>query len=138
MGPYETELDRYSPAIVMFFSGLVLVALQFAAIVSHGGSPVTPELYGPAVYAMPALAWVGMQIASSVLVIFGAYKRGKLGAWCIIIGGSFGFAMYSAFAVLAQKASQGTLVQGASTFVTAPASFMVVLLAVRYLRYVRR
>lgn len=138
MGTYSTELDRYAPAIVMFFSGIALVALQFGAIVMDGGSPVTPELYGPAVYTMPALAWVGAQVISSWMIVFGAHKRGVFGAWCVIIGGSVGFVLYSAFAVLAQKASQGTLVQGATTFVTAPACFMVVLLAVRYLRHVRR
>ena len=134
---YETELDRYGPAIVMLFSGLTLIAFQFGAIVTKGGSPVTPELYGPAVYAMPALVWVGVQIFTSGLVVYGAHKRGRFGAWCVLIGGACGFVMHSAFAVLAQKATQGTLVQGASMFVTAPACFMVVLLAVRYLRNVR-
>lgn len=137
MGRYETELERYAPAVIMFFSGLILIALQFCAIVLDGGSPVTPELYGPAVYTMPALAWVAIQIASSVAVVVGAYLRGVFGAWLIVFGGVVGFSMYSAFAVLAQRATQGTLVQGATTFVCAPASFVVVLLAIRYLRHVR-
>jgi len=137
MGRYETELERYAPAVIIFFSGLVLIALQFCVIVLNGGSPVTPELYGPAVYTMPALAWVALQIGSSVAVILGAYMRGTFGAWLIILGGIVGFSMYSAFAVLAQRATQGTLVQGATTFVCAPASFVVILLAIRYLRHVR-
>lgn len=137
MAYYKTDLDRYSPAVMLFFSGLVLVALQFCAIVLDGGSPVTPELYGPAVYTLPALAWVALQIASSALVVIGAYRKGIIGAWLIITGGSVGFCMYSAFAVLAQRATQGALVQGATTFVCAPASLIVVLLAIGYLRNVR-
>lgn len=134
----DTELERYGPAIVFFYCGLFLVGLKFSAVILEKGSPMTPELYGPAVYAFDAIYWCLLQMFTALLVVYGTLRKGELGASLVIIGGSLGFILYATFAVLAQKASQGILVQGASTFVTAPISLVVVLIGVRYLKYVRR
>jgi hypothetical protein len=134
----ETELDRYWPAIAFLHSGLFLIGLQFTGIILSDGSPMIPELYGPAIHSIDAIYWSTFQVFTSFCVVYGAVLRGKIGASIMILGGSFGFLMHSTFAVLAQKASQGIIVQGASTFVTTPASLLVVLIGIRYLLYVRR
>lgn len=128
---------RYAPAICAIHVGLALVAAQFAAVVLHGGSPITPELYGPAVYAMPAIAWSAAQVGSAAIAALGAFISGRFGAVLVIIGASAGFVIYSMLAVLAQMASQGTIVQAACIYICSPASLASVWFAARYL-HVRR
>lgn len=63
---------RYRWTVLLFNAGAILQSLLFGAIVLAGGSPVTPELYGPIVYAVPALVWIGAQLSLGVIAVFGA------------------------------------------------------------------
>ena len=66
-----TAFDRYRPAMAVFFAGSMAVPIGFGAVVIKGGSPVTPEIYGELVWAIPALVWVGMQLSISAIALFG-------------------------------------------------------------------
>ena len=67
-----TGFERYRPAMVAFFGGSLAVPVGFGAVVIKGGSPVTPEIYGALVWAIPALVWVGLQLSISLIALTGA------------------------------------------------------------------
>lgn len=102
-----SDFDRYRPAMVIFFASCLLMALIFGGVVIAGGSPVRPEFYGPLVYAVPALAWSGIQAFASGLAlagcVFGYPRAGAIGA----AGLSLLFEFFAAAAVLA--GATGTL-----------------------------
>lgn len=58
-----------------FFAGGLIMAVSFAVDVAVGGSPITPEIYGPWVYAIPALVWVAIQASAAVLGILGVLMQ---------------------------------------------------------------
>lgn len=114
-----TALERYSPAIAVFHAALALMAAHFAFVVWWGGSPITPELYGPAVYNFPALAWCGVQFLGAAVAAFGACSRRPI---VMAIGACLSAVVYSGFAAMAAGAAQGTIVQAASMWVGMPLS----------------
>jgi hypothetical protein len=127
------EWERYAPALAFFHFGAVLMALDFGQEVWRGGSPITPELYGPSVYAFPALAWVAVQFLGAFIAVFGNVIRGAVGAWLAMIGGAVCGLMYSALAVLAAEAASGTLLVAGASYTHAPVSFLGAFLALRHL-----
>lgn len=54
--------DRLKDAAGLFMALGGVAASIFGIVVLKGGSPVTPELYGPLVYAVPAWSWVVVQM----------------------------------------------------------------------------
>jgi len=127
------DFERYGPAIALFHFGCLAMALSFGIVVIKGGSPVTPELYGPRVYAIPALAWASVQIGGSALGGLGAVIGGKLGAAVCLMGSSIAALMYCTLAALALEATHGTLVAAGSMFLTAPLSVVSAVVSGRYL-----
>lgn len=127
------DFERYGPAIAMFHFGCLAMALSFGIVVLKGGSPVTPELYGPRVYAIPALAWAGFQICGSALGGLGAVIGGRLGAAICLMGSSIAALMYCTLAALALEAPHGTLVASGSMFLTAPLSVVSAVVSGRFL-----
>lgn len=110
--------DRYAPAMSLFFVGLIAMALDFATVVLSGGSPITPEVYGPAVYAFPAWAWITLQMTACGAGAIGVLLSGKLRASAFVIGSLLTLILFSAFAIMAQGAPQGSvLAAGARSFV---------------------
>ena len=117
-------INRYGPAIAAFHSGLLLLALYFGWVVIAGGSPVTPELYGPAVYAIPAIVWAGGQTVGAGLSVLGAVIGGRWGGVSLILGSLVSIAFYGFLAAAASLAAQGTLVQGACMTLTTPGAVL--------------
>ena len=129
-----TDGERHAPGLAVFHAGAVLMALSFGQEVIRGGSPITPELYGPSVYEIPALMWVVVQAASAGISVAGCVIGGRPGAGLALVGGLVSGAMYSALAVLASEASTGTLLVAGASYITAPISFLGALLAARHIR----
>lgn len=127
-----TCFERYRPAILLFHTGLLLVALFFAAVVLTGGTPVTPELYGPAVYAIPAVMWMLGQIVSSGIVIAGTIRPGH--ALSTAIGGTLSCLYYSTLGALASQAAQGTLIQAGALCLLTPGAAITTYIAMLELR----
>lgn len=127
------DFERYAPAIAMFHFGCLAMAIYFGVVVMKGGSPVTPELYGPRVYAIPALVWASVQIAGSALGGIGAMIGNRVGATICLLGSSLSALMYCTLAALAMEATQGTLVASGSMFLTAPLSIVSAFMSGRYL-----
>lgn len=133
MGEAMRDFDRYRPAIAIFHLGCLAMALSFGTVVWRGGSPVTPELYGPRVYAIPALMWASVQIAGSGLGSVGAIIGGRAGAMICMVGSAVSGLMYCTLAALALDAIHGTLVASGSMFLTAPISIISAIISARYL-----
>ena len=127
-----TNFERFAPAIATFYIGMAGVAVAFGSVVLRGGAPVTPELYGPAVYAIPALAWVAVQLLGSLMAAAGAIKGGYLGAWICVAGSAVSTVLHATFAVLSQMAEHGTLLSAGSVFLTTPLSAASGMIALRY------
>ena len=102
-----TAFQRYRPAMAIFFALPLVMAVIFGGVVVTGGTPVRPEFYGPIVYAVPALAWVSLQVGLSGMAIVGcAWGLPRMAAI-----GAFGmsglFEFFAAAAVVA--GASGTL-----------------------------
>lgn len=67
-----SDFHRYAPAMAVFFGAALVMASIFGSVVIWGGSPVSPELFGPIVYAFPAIVWAGLQVAFSAIAMIGA------------------------------------------------------------------
>lgn len=70
-----SDFERYAPACVVFFGAAAVMAAIFGSVVIWGGSPVSPELFGPIVYAVPAIVWAAMQIVFAVIAAYGCGFR---------------------------------------------------------------
>lgn len=129
------DFDRYGPAIVFFHIGAAMIAASFGAVVLKNGTPVTPELYGAAVYAVPALVWVAIQLSSTIMAAIGAAIGGKSGAWVCMFGAAVAGLLFAALAVMGTNAgATGTLVVSGCAFVMSPLSMASFLICVGYLR----
>lgn len=127
MAEKMTDCDRYAPAIGAFFLGLMFMALDFGAVVLSGGSPITPEVYGHAVYAIPAVSWVGIQITFCVLGMLGVLASGCLRSWLFIIGGSGCLLLFSMFAIMALGAPQGSVLAAGSRSFVCPLLVLIII-----------
>lgn len=124
-----TGFERYAPAMAVFFGLALSVPLGFGTVVLTGGSPVTPDIYGPLVHQIPALVWVVFQLSVTVLAVFGCVtlRPRAAAAGAVAVGALLSF--FAGAAVLA--GAPGTLlVFGAGGWV-APASFVAAAVAWR-------
>lgn len=120
-----TEFDRcrYVYALVMLgFAGL---AIGFTTTILAGGNPITPELYGPAVYAVPALFWSTMQAGTCVVAAFGCSMGGRHGALIAVVGSAPALLLFALLWVLALEAEQGTLVVSGTRTICVPLTSLV-------------
>lgn len=107
MAEKMTAFDQHRPAIAVFFAATAVMAAIFGGVVIYGGTPVRPEVYGPVVFAIPAMAWASVQFTLSAMVIVGCAYR-----WPTIAAvGAYGIAfLFEFFAVAAIFAgASGTL-----------------------------
>lgn len=112
--------ERYGPAIGFAHLGLLMMALDFGLEVALGGSPITPEIYGPAVYAMPALGWVALQVGGSALALLGSFFSGRKRAVLFLIGGIMSGLLYAAFTSMAASAAQGSVLEAGGRWFATP------------------
>ena len=106
-----TDWDRYRPAIAVWGFCCGVMGIVFGLPILRHGSPVTPELYGSAVYSVPALAWCVLQISAGTLAGFGAALHRPLIA---ALGLTVLLLEFFGFGVLAEAQTQGGLVVAAS------------------------
>ncbi len=106
--------------IALINFSLILMAMDFGTVVLAGGSPITPEQYGPGVYAVPALAWAGIQLTGAALGTVGAVivaaegRAWRLGAFACGLGNMILACLFLVFAVLSRNAPEGLLVHAMS------------------------
>lgn len=100
--------------LASFHARASLMGFSFTVIVWSGGSPVTPELYGPHVYAIPAIVWGLTQASLGVLCALFIVLR--LMAPLAIVS-FISMLFYAALGSLAIRADQGTLVAIGAFFI---------------------
>lgn len=86
------------------------MALHFATDIVAGRNTITPDLYGPIVYAIPAHVWAAAQASFAGLALLGLVIAGRAGAALTAVGAALTCALFLAFGYLAGFASEGTLV----------------------------
>lgn len=125
-----TSMERYTPALALWFACLALMAMDFGVVVLRGGSPITAEIYGPSVYAFPAMAWVAVQFFIAATGVLGLAFKGKLRATLFAVSG-FGLGiLFAVFVFMAGQAPAGSVLESSSRFVAAPISFMAAIISV--------
>lgn len=88
---------------------IYLMAQIFAADISAGGSPMSPELYGAAVYYIPAIFWISVQSNAAMIGVIGCLiaassrKYYRWGWLMSAIGNSFCVALFGLFAALVEE-----------------------------------
>jgi len=133
-----TGEDVMRLAVAVFHGLLMVMAAIYGGVSWANGSPVTAELYGPAVYAVPALVWAGGQIGGAVLSILGALIWGRVGMFVMAFGGVLSLAFYGALAALSSYTAQGLIAQAGALGVGAPGAAITTILALGAARYGRQ
>lgn len=103
--------------LTSFHARAALMGFAFALIAGSGGAPITPELYGERVYAIPAEVWGVAQVAlgaGCALAIIGQ----RMVVLALLSGLSALF--YCALGTLAMRAEMGTLVAIGSIAIMMP------------------
>jgi hypothetical protein len=121
--------ERLSPAIATFYALMVMPAVHLMVMAAAGGSPVSPELYGPLVYALPAWAWAAMQI-----VICAACAVSAANVWTrvFIFWAILYAAMMICFSVMTQQGgAQGAVLMAHNVWVAVPIGLCSIGLAVK-------
>jgi len=108
--------------VAWFDLSMILMASDFGTVVASGGSPITPDQYGAAIYAIPALVWAAVQLGGAAAGMAGAIAIAAntrfLRAAGFICGlGNVALAgLFLTFAVLSREAPQGLLLHSLSKF----------------------
>jgi hypothetical protein len=127
------EFERARPYIAAFEISTTAMAAWFGADVWMGGSPITPELYGPAVYAINAWYWIIGQAVCGLMAFAGCWiyarKPRKEWRWLTAIGCTGTALEMSLFAALALGHAQGIIVQAGATTIMTPLSMLAAVIA---------
>ena len=130
-------MKQVAGCIALFDLCMFAVATSFGVEIAHGGSPITPEQYGAAVYEVPALVWVYTQQHAALIGLAGAFAmltgwRTRL--WALVAcAGNLGLAaLFGAFAVLAAQAGHESLVYHICAFGAGPLAFAASVYAGRH------
>lgn len=126
-----TEFDRCRYVYAITMLGFCGVALSFTATIAAGKNPVTPELYGPAVYAIPALFWSLTQAATCLIAAIGCVIGGRGGALIALLGSAPALLLFTLLWVLALEAEQGTLVIAGTRTLCVPLTSLVLIASFR-------
>lgn len=87
------DFERYRPVILAWFLFAAAGGADFGSVILQGASPVTPEVYGPWVYQIPAWVWVSAQTIVAGLGFVGALMRWRR----VAFGAAVGLVLYFAF-----------------------------------------
>ena len=105
-------------ALVVMALGMCFAAVSgiLTSNIMAGGSPITPDLYGPEIYATPALVWTGMQEKAALVMIVGAMlvashsRWWMVGAVLIVLGGAALAYLMGTLVYYAAAAPQGIVI----------------------------
>jgi len=132
----ETLFERWHIPIAFFFFFGGVAASAFGVIVAIGGSPVSPEVYGPLVYSIPAWGWVTMQIAFCFGGAACALLRLRRATFCFGLAFSCLMVCFSAMAI--QAGATGVVMVANAGLWGAPLGFLSCFVCLEGGRIVRR
>lgn len=137
--------SRFFLFVAFADASLIFMASDFGLLVWEGGSPITPEQYGQAVYDIPALVWAAVQGGGALVGLIGAIMvaaapghvrislMGRIGALICGLGNLALAAMFTIFAFLSRNADAGILLHSLTKF---PGTWIYLFFAVASLRLV--
>lgn len=110
-------LTKVLALFVMFEAATLATVAGILAydVIMAGGSPITPRLFGPEVYAVPALAWTYIQQAAALVAGGGAAAVAsrsewwRIGAAMMIVGNLVLAVLMATLAYFAQFAPEGVV-----------------------------
>lgn len=120
--------SRFFLFIALCDISLLFMANDYGLDIWAGGSPITAEQYGEAVYAIPALIWAAFQGGGAILGAAGAIivaaadhraalsRAARVGAFCCAVGNLALMAMFMTFAFLSREAEAGILLHSLTKF----------------------
>lgn len=88
----------------------------------RSGSPVTPELYGPLVWIIPAFVWFAVQIMAGSIAVIGSMIGGRWGLAVMALGSALIAGVFGFFLHAASGASMGVIVVTGAMFHAVPLS----------------
>ena len=100
----------------------VIWGIALALRTMQSGSPVTPELYGPLVWLIPAFVWFAAQIGAGSIALIGALVPGRWGLALMALGSALIAVVFGFFAHAASGASMGIIVATGAMFHAVPLS----------------
>lgn len=123
-----TLFERGAPFLSGFYFLMMWPAVFLMVMTAQGGSPVSPELYGPLVHSLPALAWGAMQIVFCGFTALAAAARWR---WAFVVGSMAYTGMMVTFSVMTmQGGAQGVVLMAHNVSVAVPIGVASVILAV--------
>lgn len=126
------ELRRF---ISISMAGYALMGWAYLSIIMRGQNPVTEDLFGQHVYAIPGWFWATMQGLGGTISVVGALIGKRRGWWMILVGSSMLVIEFGLFAALAGDGSQGEIVALGSGFISLPMAATCTYYAARRLRH---
>lgn len=117
-----TAFNRFRPAMFAFFLGGMMMAFVFGLRFIASDTPLSVDIYGPWLSAIPAQAWVALQfVITGGAAMACAFERPRIAAAFSIL-----LALYlTVFAALAVSAGpSGTIVTSGAGFWLAPLAVM--------------
>lgn len=114
--------------LASFHARSALMGFAFTVICWSGGSPISPELYGPKVYAIPAVVWgltqssLGLACAAFIVLQWMAP---------LAVVSFLSMLYYAGLGSMAMRAEQGTLVAVGAVAIMLPPAISTFLYATR-------
>lgn len=105
-------------AIIVMVIGACFVAVAgiLTSNIATGGNPITPDLYGPEIYATPALVWTALQEKAALVMMAGAMMVASQSRWWLLgsvlicIGGAALAFLMGTLTYYAANAPQGIVI----------------------------
>lgn len=120
--------SRFFLFIALADLALILMTGEFGLTVWEGGSPITAQQYGAAVYEIPALVWAGFQGGGAIAGVLGAVMvaasdhekpLGLVGRFGAVVCGAGNLSlatMFLVFSFLSRNAEAGILLHSLTKF----------------------
>ena len=134
----KTATDAFRLCLGIGHGMLLAMAAIYGGIAAVRGSPVTAELYGPAIHAIPAIVWAAGQIGGAFLCIAGALIWGRIGQVLLLTGAAVSGVFYGALASLASYVAEGLIAQAGALGVGLPTAAVTFIFAVGAMRSGRK
>jgi hypothetical protein len=118
MSARELEILTKALGIIVMVTGACFAAVSgiLTSNIATGGNPITPDLYGPEIYATPALVWTSLQEKAALLMMVGAMmvasgsRWWRVGAVMICLGGAGLAYLMGTLTYYAANAPQGIVI----------------------------
>lgn len=122
MTDFDNPAVRRVMAVIL--AGYALMGWAYLSMILRGENPVTQDLFGPYVYAVPGWFWASYQGTCGTVAALGCTRGGKAGALIALLGSCGLVVQFSVFSALATEAANGTIIVIGSAFISLPGALV--------------